>query len=258
MHRTTINPMFKVADLNMTRIWHCFGNYMHKVDLTTIVAMLSASHTNVLPINTHSLDKSNGRDGLLIGFGGVKYDELAERVNLEDMIVMLNINHQTNVHDAVNKTTLAYELTSEKIIKLEVLNADLKTSNDTQLIQSVSILKKDFPDLVLMPLVGNNFDMAKQLVDLGCPLLRVMGSAIGDAKGILDAPQFKKICSLPVPVILDGGVRDARDLRMAVELGAQGCLINSALFLQGNQPEVELETFLHESQDMLRSAYFSI
>lgn len=253
MHHATINPLFEVCDFRMTRIWHCFGNYMHRVDLTTIIAMLSASGTNVLPINTHLLNKFNQRDGLVIGFGGVTYDQLAESVRLDNMIIMLNINHQTNVHDAVDKTKLAYELTSEKIIKLEVLNSDLKTSNDTHLIQSVSILKNEIPELVLMPLIGNDFGVAKQLVDLGCPLLRVMGSGIGDAKGILDEPQFKKICSLPVPVILDGGVRDARDLRIAVELGAQGCLINSSLFLHGNPPEIELKRFLQESQAVLSS-----
>ena len=103
-----------------------------------IQRMLRASGTNVLPINTHRLSAASRRDGLEIGFGGVTVDQLRAARPLDGMVVMLNINHQTTAAAAVAQTRLAYDLTGEPVVKLEVLNPDLRTSNDEQLIDAVS------------------------------------------------------------------------------------------------------------------------
>jgi thiazole synthase len=239
-----LNPLFRVAGLEMTRIWHCFGNYMHRVDLWTIQRMLRASRTNVLPINTHRLSATSRRDGLEIGFGGVTVDQLRDTRPLDGMVVMLNINHQTTAAAAVAKTCLAYDLTGEAAVKLEVLNGDLRTSNDEELIEAVRELRRTLPPLILMPLVSNNWASAQRLVELGCPLLRVMGSAIGSGRGIADLDTFTRICALPVPVVLDGGVAQAEDFAVARAAGAQGCLINSALFAGTAPPDLALRSFV--------------
>ncbi|MFG6459711.1 hypothetical protein [Roseateles sp. BYS96W] len=248
------NPLFDVAGLRMSRIWHCFGNYMHKVDLATIQRMLAASQTNVLPINTHQLSESTQRDGLMIGFGGVTFDQLAAVHPVDQMVIMLNINHQTTAEAAVAKTRLAHRLTGERVVKLEVLNTDMKTSNNAALIEAVKMLKQELPQLIIMPLLANNYDDARRLMELGCPLLRVMGSGIGEGRGIVDTQEFERICELPVPVVLDGGVRDARDYQIAHALGAQGSLINSALFVGALSPEAGLARFLERSQGFIHEA----
>lgn len=235
----------------MTRIWHCFGNYGHRAGMETIVAMLSASQTNVIPVNTHLLDRVTGRRGLHIGFGGVEFDGLAEQVSMDGRVIMLNINHQTSAQAAIEKTQYAYGLTGERVVKLEVLNADMRTSNNAALIEAVKQLSKMLPELILMPLLHNDYASAEILFELGCPLLRVMGSGIGDRQGITDTETFEKICSLPVPIVLDGGVRDAEDYACAHRLGAAGCLVNSALFMDGAVPEIQLAKFLSESQIFL-------
>jgi thiazole synthase len=242
--RSPLNPVFRVASLEMTRIWHCFGNYAHRVDLWTIQRMLRASGTNVLPINTHRLSRASLRHGLEVGFGGVTVDELCEQRSLDGMIVMLNINHQTTASEAIAKTELAYELTGEPVVKLEVLNQDLRTSNDERLVEAVRELRRVLPQLILMPLVSNNWVSADRLVQLGCPLLRVMGSDIGSGGGIIDRETFSRICELPVPVVLDGGVATAADFAIARAAGAEGCLINSALFAGSAPPDIVLRAFV--------------
>lgn len=258
MNNNHINPLFNVAGLRMSRIWHCFGNYMHEVDLATIRRMLAASKTNVLPINTHSLDETSLRKGLVIGFGGVTYDELAAVHPTTEMVIMLNINHQTNVQAAVEKTKLAHRLTGERVVKLEVLNEDLITSNNPELIEAVRQIRAELPQLIVMPLLTNDYASAKALVELGCPLLRVMGSGIGEGKGIVDKAEFKKICGLPVPVVLDGGVRDAHDYEIAHQLQADGCLINSALFVNDKTSDENLEAFLAGCQSFLQNEAVSL
>jgi len=251
---STLNPSFRVAGLDMTRIWHCFGNYSHRVDLWTIQRMLRASGTNVLPINTHRLSRASLRGGLEIGFGGVTVDELHEKESFEGMVLMLNINHQTTAADAVAKTSLAYELTGERVVKLEVLSRDFRTSNDDQLVEAVRELRRLLPELVLMPLVSNNWISAQRLVELGCPLLRVMGSDIGSGRGIIDPETFGRICTLPVPVVLDGGVATAPDFATAYAAGAQGCLINSALFAGSAPPDVVLRAFVRDCASIIASS----
>jgi thiazole synthase len=245
------NPIFCCNGLEMTRVWHCFGNHMHQVNLQTILNMLSASKTNVLPINTNSLSHTNGRDGLIIGFGSVHFDQFALAYDVNQLIIMLNINHQTTMQAAVDKTLLATGLTGESVIKLEVLNDDLITSNNSQLIKAVEQLNKHNNNLIIMPLLSCNLDDAKRLIDLGCPLLRVMGSSIGSGSGILDIHQFEQICKLGMPIVLDGGVASADDFILATKLGAQGCLVNSMLFGKPTLPEENLKKFMIASQTAL-------
>lgn len=245
------NPTFCCHELEMTRVWHCFGNYMHKVNLQTILNMLAASKTNVLPINTNSLNPTSGREGLIIGFGGVRFDQFSSVYDVKQLVIMLNINHQTTSKAAVDKTLLASELTGEQVIKLEVLNDDFITSNNAQLIKAVEQLNKLNNKLTIMPLLACDLDDAKRLIDLGCPLLRVMGSGIGSGSGILDPDQFEQICALGTPVVIDGGVASAADFSLATKLGAQGCLVNSMLFGTSTLPEENLKSFMIASQSSL-------
>lgn len=248
---TYVNPSFDCLNFSLSKIWHCFGNYMNEVDLQTILDMLEASKTNVIPVNTHKMTADNDREGLLIGFGGVKFDELAAEIDLSKKLIMLNINHQISAANAVEKTLRAHNLTGETLIKLEVLNEDMATSNNAELIKAVNTLRDIKPELVLMPLFQCNYEDAKQLVELGCPLLRVMGSGIGTGNGILDKEEFKKICTLNVPVVLDGGVGSTRDFIEASKLGAIGCLVNSMLFKSNLSPAEELRKFVMGSQSVL-------
>jgi thiazole synthase len=246
------NPDFLCNGLKMSRVWHCFGNYMHQVTHEDVELMLAASKTNVLPINTHQLNNNNGMDSLIIGFGNVKFDDLATKLPIENMTIMLNINHQTNAKDAIKKTLRAFELIEERVIKIEVLNKDLKTSNNIELIKAIEKLNKTNNNLILMPLLECNLEDAKKFVDLGCPLLRVMGSPIGSGSGIINCEEFSKICELGIPVVIDGGVGSANDFAIAVDLGASGCLVNSMLFEKENHPAKELRKFMEESQPILK------
>jgi len=225
---------------------------MHTVDLPTVLAMLDASETNVIPVNTHKLTAGGSRDDLVIGFGTVTYDTLAGARDVSGFVHMLNINHLISAEEAVGKTLQAYDLLPEPVIKLEVLNSDLKTSNNQELIKAVADLRRVRPNLALMPLLASNLDDAKAFIDLGCPLLRVMGTPIGAGSGIADPETFEKICDLGVPVVLDGGVGSVDHFIEACDLGAQGCLINSMLFETTQGPASVLRTFVNGASATLR------
>jgi thiazole synthase len=235
---------FSCDGLSLATIWHCFGNYMHRVGLEQVLKMLSASGTNVIPVNTHLLDAGRRRDDLLIGFGNVTFDGLAAVKDVSQYVLMVNVNHQTTAAAAVEKTLLAADMTGIRTIKLEVLSGDLKNSNDEALVEAVQVLQTRRPDLRIMPLHSNDPAVARELVEAGCPLLRVMGGSIGSGAGIIDEAAFAACCRLGVPVVLDGGVGDADDYRLATRLGASGCLVNSMLFEREQEPYEVLGDFV--------------
>jgi thiazole synthase len=231
------------AGLELSPLWHCFGNHTDRIGLEQANALLDASGTNVLPINTHLLAGDSGRDGLRIGFGDVTYDRLRGVRDVSGMVKMLNINLLVSARAAVRKARMARDVTGEHVLKLEVLNPDLATSNDEQLVRAVAELRDLDSELVIMPLLSADLPLAAELVELGCPLLRVMGGSIGSGTGIRDRELFREICELEVPVVLDGGVGSPDDVRSAFECGASGVLVNSALFGSVLPPHRMIESF---------------
>jgi thiazole synthase len=250
-----LNPRFKLGNLELSQVWHCFGSHRipYVTDLTTVLDMLSASKANVLPINTHNLNRKTLSKGLVIGYGDVLFSDFLEtQKNLNDINIFLNINNQITSQAAIEKTLLAVELTKEKIIKLEVLNKDFSFSNNEEIITTIKELNKIHKDLIIFPLLNCVLDEAKKAIDLGCQLLRIIGSPIGSRSGIQNPDEFERICQLGVPVILEGGVGDAKHFIQAAKLGAQGCLLNSMLFDSQQTPAEKLRDFLKESQSVLR------
>lgn len=238
---------FSCDGLSLATIWHCFGNYMHRVELAQVLKMLDASGTNVIPVNTHLLDGARRREDLLIGFGDVTFDRLAAAKDISRYVLMVNVNHQTDAASAVEKTLIAADMTGIETIKLEVLSEDLKESNDAALVEAVGTLRDRRPDLRIMPLHSNDPAVARELVDAGCPLLRVMGGSIGSGAGIIDEASFAACCRSGVPVVLDGGVGGPGDYQVATRLGAAGCLVNSTLFERDQEPDEVLGDFVERA-----------
>lgn len=226
-----------------TKLWHCFGNSYHLASLSTVIDMINASNTNVLPVNTHNLTTAKNESGLELGYAGVPLSMLKNKFDTSGMHIMLNINLQTSAEDAINKTKLAFDMSGEKMIKLEVLDKEHRNSNQDEIVKAASELNKWEPSLHVYPLFANDLTTAKKLIDAGCKLLRVMGSAIGACKGIADQDTFQKICSLGVPVVLDGGIGSVDHAKTALALGAQGFLVNSMLFEQDKGPADVLKDF---------------
>jgi thiazole synthase len=139
---------------------------------------------------------------------------------------------------AVKLARDGYKRTGINLLKLEVLTPDHTESNDTDVVNATSILD----DYRVMPLISANVGAAKTLIELGVPVLRVMGSPIGSGRGIDNPHAVREIVSLGVPVILDGGIGYVGHALEALRLGCAGLLVNSALFT-GGDPASRLAQF---------------
>lgn len=225
-----------LSGMVLDRFWHCFGTEKHRAPMDLIIQLLHTSGTNILPINTHHLDERRERSALEHGFAGATYDALGERMDLSRYVKMLNINLRMTADEAVKTAKIAVDMTGERVLKLEVLEPRLRQSRDDDVVEAARRLIAWEPSLVVLPLLSCCVDTAKAAVDAGCPLLRVMGSPISSGNGIADESVFAEICSLPTPVVLDGGIGRTTDIDGAVALGADGVLINSVLFASGRPP----------------------
>jgi len=132
--------------------------------------------------------------------------------------------------DAIRTLRLARELLDgHNLVKLEVLG-DPKTlyPNVVETVKAADILVKDGFDVMVY--TSDDPIIAKQLEDVGCCAIMPLASLIGSGMGILNPWNLEIIIdTVGVPVIVDAGVGTASDAAVAMELGCDGVLMNTAI-----------------------------
>jgi thiazole synthase len=132
--------------------------------------------------------------------------------------------------EAVRTLRLARELLDgHKLVKLEVLgDSHTLFPNVMETLKAAETLVKDGFDVMVY--TSDDPIVAKQLEDIGCCAIMPLASLIGSGMGILNPWNLKLIIeSAKVPVIVDAGVGTASDAAIAMELGCDGVLMNTAI-----------------------------
>ena len=141
-----------------------------------------------------------------------------------------------NAEDAVRTCKLARELLDgHSLVKLEVLG-DQKTLYPN--IAGTVKAARELVDDGFQVMVYTNDDpiVAKELEDMGCVAVMPLGSLIGSGLGILNPHSLLLIMEqAKVPIIVDAGVGTPSDATLAMELGCDGVLLNSAV-AHANKP----------------------
>ncbi|QEA38481.1 thiazole synthase [Pistricoccus aurantiacus] len=132
--------------------------------------------------------------------------------------------------DAVRTCKLARELLDgHNLVKLEVLAED-KTlyPNVVETLKSAEALIKD--GFEVMVYTSDDPLIAKELERLGCSAIMPLGSLIGSGNGLMNPYNLRLIVEhAEVPVLVDAGIGTASDAAMAMELGCDAVLMNSAI-----------------------------
>ena len=132
--------------------------------------------------------------------------------------------------DAVRTLRLARELLDgHTLVKLEVLgDPNTLYPNMIETIAAAKVLVKDGFDVMVY--CSDDPIMAKQLEDIGCCAVMPLASLIGSGMGILNPWNLQIIiANASIPVLVDAGVGTASDAAIAMELGCQGVLMNTAI-----------------------------
>jgi thiazole synthase len=131
--------------------------------------------------------------------------------------------------DAVRTCRLAREAGLSDFVKLEVLG-DEKTlfPDNEELLKAAAILIKE--GFTVLPYCSDDVILCRKLEDLGCAAVMPLGAPIGSGLGIRNPLQHQDHPgNVKVPVIVDAGVGSASDAAIAMELGCDGVLMNTAI-----------------------------
>ncbi|MFW0778260.1 MAG: thiazole synthase [Rickettsiales bacterium] len=150
--------------------------------------------------------------------------------------------------DAVRTLRLAKELGGWNLVKLEVLakeTSDYKTlyPDVEQTLEAAKQLVADGFDV--MAYTNDDPIVARKLEEIGCVAIMPLGAPIGSGLGIQNPLNIRMIVQQSkVPVLVDAGVGTASDATLAMELGCDGVLMNTAL-AEANNPVLMAEAMKH-------------
>ena len=160
------------------------------------------------------------------------------------------------VDDAVRTLRLARELLDgHSLVKLEVLG-DPKTlyPNMIETLKAAEILIKE--GFQVMVYTSDDPIAARQLEEIGCVAVMPLASLIGSGMGILNPWNLQIIIdNASVPVIVDAGVGTASDAAIAMELGCDGVLMNTAIAAAQNP--VLMASAMKKAVEAGREAYLA-
>ena len=157
--------------------------------------------------------------------------------------------------EAVRTTYLAREAGLGEMVKLEVIGDSRTLFPDVQgLLEATKTLARD--GFVVMPYTNDDPVTAKRLEDAGAACVMPLGAPIGSGLGIRNPYNIKIILeTVTIPVIVDAGVGTASDAAIAMELGCDGVLMNTAI--AGARDPVEMARAMRLAVEAGRLAHRS-
>lgn len=185
---------------------------------------------------TREAIEASGAEIVTVAVRRTNIGQNADESNLLDVIspdkytILPNTAGCYTAADAVRTCRLARELLDgHDLVKLEVLG-DQKTlyPNIVETLQAAETLVKD--GFKVMVYTNDDPIVAKQLEEMGCVAVMPLGSLIGSGLGILNPHNIQIIMEAAnVPIIVDAGVGTASDAAVAMEMGCEGVLMNTAI-----------------------------
>ena len=203
------------------------GKYKSSGDM---VESLSKSESEIITVAVRRINNNH------------KGDNLLEKIDWTKFWMLPNTAGCTNSDEAIRIAMLGRELAKlsgqedNSFIKLEVIpDKKYLLPDPIETLKAAEILiKKGF---IVLPYINADPILAKKLEEIGCSTVMPLGSPIGSGQGLLNLSNISIIIeNSKVPVIIDAGIGVPSEASQAMELGADGVLINSAIALADNPP----------------------
>ena len=158
-----------------------------------------------------------------------KGDSILDFIDTKRFTLLPNTAGCYTADEAVRTAYLAREAGLGEMLKLEVIGDARTLFPDVQgLLEATRTLARE--GFVVMPYTNDDPIIAKRLEDAGAACVMPLGAPIGSGLGIRNPYNIKIILeTVSVPVIVDAGVGTASDAAIAMELGCDGVLMNTAI-----------------------------
>ncbi len=151
-------------------------------------------------------------------------------LDLERYTLLPNTAGCTTVKDTVRTAMLAREVGMGDLIKVEVIGDVAKTllPDNQATYEACKILVDE--GFTVLPYISDDLVLCQKLQDLGCAAVMPLGAPIGSGLGIRNPVSIRLIVeAMDIPVIVDAGVGTASDAALAMELGCDAVLMNTAI-----------------------------
>ena len=210
-------------------------------DPRTMLEALEASGTEMVTVAVRRVSLSDGSKESLLSMLRGRWS------------ILPNTAGCYTAKEAVLTAQLAREALDTNWVKLEVIGDDETLFPDvTELLKAAEQLLAD--GFVVLPYCNDDPIACRKLADMGCAAVMPLGAPIGSGMGIRNPYNLRIIreqCS--VPLIVDAGVGTASDVAVAMELGVDGVLLNTAI-AQAQRP-VDMATAMRLAAEAGRLAY---
>jgi thiazole synthase len=157
-------------------------------------------------------------------------ESLLDYIDSSKMFILPNTAGCYTADEAVRTARLAREAGLSNWVKLEVIGDEKTLFPDNEaLLEATRTLAKE--GFVVMPYCNDDPIVCRKLVDAGAAAVMPLGAPIGSGLGIQNANNIRIIREqiTSVPLIVDAGVGTASDAAVAMELGADAVLMNTAI-----------------------------
>ncbi len=179
---------------------------------------LAASGADIVTVAVRRVNLTNPDEPLLVDF-----------IDPQKTVYLPNTAGCFTGEDAVRTLRLAREAGGWNLVKLEVLSDPKHLYPDmVETMRAAKLLIAD--GFEVMVYCSDDPVFARKLEDLGCAAIMPLGAPIGSGLGIQNQVNIRLIVEqTTVPVIVDAGVGTASDAAIAMELGCDGVLMNTAI-----------------------------
>lgn len=198
-----------------SRLWIGTGKYKDFAETTEVV---EASGADVVTVSVRRVNITDR-----------KSENLLDYLDPGKYKILPNTAGCYTVEDALRYSRLAREAGVSDMIKLEVIGDERTLFPDTiGLLRATEILAKE--GFIVFPYTNDDPIMARRLEDAGAAAVMPLGAPIGSGLGIRNPYNIKIIIeAAKVPILVDAGVGTASDATIALELGCDAVLINTAI-----------------------------
>jgi len=198
-----------------SRLWVGTGKYKDFEETRKAIEASGADVVTVAVRRVNIIDK--------------KTENLLDYIDPKKYKILPNTAGCYSVEDALRYSRLAREAGISDLIKLEVIGDEKTLFPDVcGLLKATEILAKE--GFIVLPYTTDDPVMALRLVDAGAAAVMPLAAPIGSGLGIRNPYNIKIILEqAKVPIIVDAGVGTASDVAIAMELGCDGVLLNTAI-----------------------------
>lgn len=211
---------------------------------------------------TRQATEASGAEIITVAIRRTNIGQNPDEPNLLDVVppsrytILPNTAGCYTAEDAVRTCRLARELLDgHKLVKLEVLGDEKTLYPDvTATLEAAETLVKEGFDVMVY--TSDDPILAKRLEDIGCCAVMPLAAPIGSGLGIQNKYNLRTIIeNASVPILVDAGVGTASDAAIAMELGCDGVLMNTAI--AGAQNPVLMASAMKKAIEAGREAFLA-